>query len=39
VVTLSGSIDDRVAKRRAEDLAESCAGVRDVRNELRVSRD
>jgi osmotically-inducible protein OsmY len=39
VVTLSGSIDDRVAKRRAEDLAESCNGVRDVRNEIRVSRD
>ncbi len=37
VVTLGGSIDDRLSKRRAEDLAESCAGVRDVRNEIRVT--
>jgi hypothetical protein len=39
VVTLSGSVDDRLSKRRAEDLAESCAGVRDVRNEIRVRLD
>ncbi len=39
VVTLSGSTGDRVSKRRAEDLAEACAGVRDVHNEIRVSRD
>jgi osmotically-inducible protein OsmY len=25
-------------KRRAEDLAESCGGVRDVQNQIRVAR-
>ncbi|HEU4629052.1 MAG TPA: BON domain-containing protein [Gemmatimonadaceae bacterium] len=35
-VTLSGTVTDRRAKRLAEDLAEDCAGVRDVRNELRL---
>ena len=35
-VTLRGTADDRPAKRLAEDLAEDCAGVRDVRNELRL---
>ena len=39
VVTLSGSIDDRMTKRRAEDIAEACPGVKDVRNEIRVSRE
>ena len=36
-VTLSGRVDDRVAKRRAEDLAESVMGVRDVMNQIRVT--
>lgn len=35
-VTLSGTVADRRAKRLAEDLAEDCAGVSDVRNELRL---
>lgn len=37
-VTLNGSVDDRDAKRRAEDLVENVSGVREVRNNLRVSR-
>ena len=39
VVTLTGSIDDRMAKRRAEDIAESVTGVKDVQNQVRVSRE
>jgi len=35
-VTLSGSVDDRQAKRDAEDCVCSVAGVRDVQNLLRV---
>jgi BON domain len=35
-VTLSGSVDSRYAKRLAEDIAESVAGVRNVQNNLRV---
>jgi osmotically-inducible protein OsmY len=38
-VTLSGTIDDRRAKRDAEDCAWSVSGVRDVQNMLRVARD
>lgn len=38
-VTLTGTVDSRFAKRLAEDLAESCAGVLDVRNRLRIRRD
>lgn len=38
IVTLSGSVDDRDMKRRAEDIAESVHGVRDVQNQVRVSR-
>lgn len=37
VVTLSGSVDNRWMKRRAEDTIENVYGVKDVRNELRVS--
>jgi len=37
-VVLSGAVDDRSAKRRAEDLAEAISGVRNVENRLRVSR-
>jgi osmotically-inducible protein OsmY len=35
-VTLSGSVDSREAKRRAEELIEGVQGVRDVQNLLRV---
>jgi hypothetical protein len=35
-VTLSGTVDSREDKRRAEDLAEQVAGVRHVQNNLRV---
>lgn len=35
-VTLDGSVDNRRAKRLAEDVAESAFGVRDVQNRLRV---
>jgi osmotically-inducible protein OsmY len=38
-VTLAGSVDSRWAKRLAEDIAESCTGVRDVMNQLRVPSD
>lgn len=37
-VTLSGSVDDREAKRLAEDLAEDVFGVRDVNNQIKVYR-
>jgi hypothetical protein len=37
-VTLSGSVENREDKRRAEDLAESVSGVRDVQNNIRVTR-
>jgi osmotically-inducible protein OsmY len=35
-VTLSGTVDSREAKRRAEDVAEAVSGVRHVQNNLRV---
>lgn len=35
-VTLSGTVHNRMEKRRAEDLVENLSGVREVRNELRV---
>lgn len=38
VVKLSGAVDTRYAKRRAEDVAGAVRGVRDVANELRVGR-
>jgi hypothetical protein len=37
-VTLSGTIDDRMARRRVEDIVESCSGVKDVQNQLRVNQ-
>jgi osmotically-inducible protein OsmY len=37
-VTLAGSVREREEKRRAEDLIEGVSGVRDVHNNLRVSR-
>ena len=36
-VTLEGTVPDRASKRRAEDLAEVVAGVRDVHNRLRIA--
>jgi osmotically-inducible protein OsmY len=36
VATLSGTVDERWMKHRAEDLADSCSGVRDVRNQIQV---
>lgn len=35
-VTLSGTVTDRESKRRAERLAESCGGVSDVQNNIKV---
>jgi osmotically-inducible protein OsmY len=37
-VTLTGSVDHRSTKRRAEDLAEAVSGVKNVENRLRVSQ-
>ena len=38
-ITLKGSVSDRDPKRRAEDIAESVAGAREVQNQLRIKRD
>jgi len=38
-VTLSGTVTDRQSKRLAEDIAERCSGVQDVRNDIRVQRE
>lgn len=38
-VRLAGTVRDRRAKRRAEDLAEDVMGVRDVMNQVRVQDD
>jgi osmotically-inducible protein OsmY len=37
-VTLSGTVDSREAKRRAEDVAERVSGVKHVQNNLRVQQ-
>ena len=37
-VTLAGTVPHRWDKRRAEDLAEDVAGVREVHNSIRVAR-
>lgn len=37
-ITLKGDVEDRRAKRRAEDCVEQLAGVRDVHNELHARR-
>jgi osmotically-inducible protein OsmY len=37
-VTLSGTVDGREAKRRAEDIADRVSGVRHVQNNLRVQQ-
>jgi hypothetical protein len=36
-VTLTGTVTDRAARRRAEDIAESVSGVGHVQNDLRVA--
>ena len=36
-VTLTGIVESRLDKRMAEDAAESCSGVVDVHNQLRVA--
>jgi osmotically-inducible protein OsmY len=38
-VVLSGSINERNAKRRAADIAESVSGVRDVENRIRIAHE
>ncbi len=38
-VVLSGSVDDRMMKRLAEDCIENIAGVKDVQNQIRVVGD
>jgi len=37
-VVLKGNVSDRESRRRAEDIVESCSGVRNVQNQLRVQR-
>jgi osmotically-inducible protein OsmY len=37
-VILSGTVSDRNAKRRAEDIAEQISGVSNVQNNIRVSK-
>jgi osmotically-inducible protein OsmY len=37
-VTLDGTVTDRAAKRRAEDLIEDISGVKHVQNNLRVAQ-
>ena len=36
-VSLTGTVDDRNAKRRAEDISENVGGVRNVENRLRIA--
>lgn len=38
IVTLSGTVDNREAKRAAEMIIENLSGVDDVRNDLKVKR-
>ena len=38
VVTLSGQVEDKHAKRLAEDIAEEVMGVTEVQNELKAAR-
>lgn len=37
IATLSGTVEHRWMKHRAEDIADACGGVKDVRNDIRVS--
>jgi osmotically-inducible protein OsmY len=36
IATLSGNVEQRWMKHRAEDIVENCSGVRDVRNQIQV---
>jgi BON domain len=38
-VVLKGTVPDRESKRRAEEIAESCSGVKDVMNQIRIKRE
>jgi len=38
IVTLSGKVPDRSMKRAAEDCAENCRGVEDIRNEIQIEK-
>lgn len=38
VVTLTGTVDDRRAKYRIEEAAESVGGIKDINNQLRVQQ-
>jgi hypothetical protein len=38
-VTLTGTVDERWTKRMVEDVVESCMGVRDVTNQLKVRQE
>ena len=38
-VTLSGTVPDRLQRRRAEDIAEGVSGVRHVQNNLRLAHE
>jgi hypothetical protein len=35
-VTLEGTVEDRRTKRMAEDIIETCPGVKQVHNRIRV---
>lgn len=37
VATLNGTVSERWMKHRAEDIADGCSGVRDVRNMIQVT--
>jgi hypothetical protein len=38
-VTLTGTVNNRIAKRRAEEVAEHVFGATDVQNQIRVKRE
>jgi osmotically-inducible protein OsmY len=38
-VTLTGTVNERTAKRRAEDIAEQVSGVKNVENRIRVGQN
>jgi hypothetical protein len=38
-VTLTGTVENRQAKRLAEDILDSISGIKDIHNQLRVQQD